>query len=103
MLKGGRSRAAIAATRCATRTASSWGWRRCRALWHTLVHNGCSFELWRMMREAGVYCEVEPRHLFNTLLPAAYLLQLTSYSSSRGRDRISCPMRAWTWRCRRRR
>ena len=42
---------------------------------HTLVHNGCSFELWRMMREAGVYCEVEPRHLFNTLLPAAYLLQ----------------------------
>ena len=28
-----------------------------------------------MMREAGVYCEVEPRHLFNTLLPAAYLLQ----------------------------
>ena len=27
------------------------------------------------MREAGVYCEVEPRHLFNTLLPAAYLLQ----------------------------
>ena len=29
----------------------------------------------RMMREAGVYCEVEPRHLFNTLLPAAYLLQ----------------------------
>ena len=42
---------------------------------HTFVHNGCSFELWRMMREAGVYCEVEPRHLFNTLLPAAYLLQ----------------------------
>ena len=42
---------------------------------HTLVHNGCSFELWRMMREAGVYCEVEPRHLFNTLLPAAYLPQ----------------------------
>ena len=30
-----------------------------------------------MMREAGVYCEVEPRHLFNTLLPAAYLLQPT--------------------------
>ena len=30
---------------------------------HTIVHNGCSFELWRMMREAGVYCEVEPRHL----------------------------------------
>ena len=28
-----------------------------------------------MMREAGVFCEVEPRHLFNTLLPAAYLLQ----------------------------
>ena len=42
---------------------------------HTIVHNGCSFELWRMMREAGVFCEVEPRHLFNTLLPAAYLLQ----------------------------
>ena len=41
----------------------------------TIVHDGCSGELFRIMREAGLYTEIEPRHILNTLLPAHYLLR----------------------------
>ena len=41
----------------------------------TDCHDATSHELWRILMEAGVHIDVEPRHIFSTLIPTARLLQ----------------------------
>ena len=41
----------------------------------THCHDAISHELWRILKEAGMRIDIEPRHIFTTLIPVALLVQ----------------------------
>ena len=53
----------------------------------TDCHDAIAHELWRILMEAGVHVDVEPRGIFTTLIPTQVLLQPGSTPAARCQTR----------------